>query len=172
METIFVRRRYFDPFSPELRMISRFAGCKWQQTGTHCGHLNSSASSFAEQWKDSKERWEGKQVNPSGEEREWQCGRSAASENLMHWLLWEEEASLPKSRCPNMIVKATPIGPQTASTAAQPVRHLGELPKFLEALLQKLPFSLVDVWTQAWGGSELPHRAANLPFFFFFLRQS
>lgn len=60
-------------------------------------------------------------------------------------LLRGEEASLPKSRCPNMTVKATPIGPQTANAAAEPVRHLGELPKFLEASLQQLPFSLVDV---------------------------
>ena len=43
-----------------------------------------------------------------------------------------EETSLPKSRRPNMIAKATPVGPQTANTAAEPVRHLGKLPEFLD----------------------------------------
>lgn len=39
-----------------------------------------------------------------------------------------------------MIVKATPIGPQTANAAAEPVRHLGELPTFLEAPAVKAAF--------------------------------
>lgn len=84
MGTIFARRGYFDSFSPGLGMISRFAGCKWQQTGTQDGHLNFCFLPWgAVRGLQRRERWEGKQVNPSGEEREWQCGRSVASKSLM-----------------------------------------------------------------------------------------
>lgn len=50
-------------------------------------------------------------------------------------LLQGEATRLPKSRRPNMIAETTPMSPQTSNAAAEPVRHLGKLPKFLKTSL-------------------------------------
>ena len=135
--TVFAQRRCCASFRPGFRMISRLEGHEWQRPGWSSYFLR-----FL-----SRERPEDSGENRDGKENKsipaWGAGRGENGDRLWElpaniWfpaLLGGEEASLPKSGRPNTIAKATPIGPQTANTAAEPVRHLGKPPEFLETSL-------------------------------------
>ena len=129
--TVFAPRRCCASFRPGLRMISRLEGHEWQRPGWSSYFLRFLSG---ERLEDSGENRDGKENKSIPA---WGAGRGENGDRLWElpaniWfpaLLGGEEASLPKSGRPNTIAKATPIGPQTADTAAEPARHLGKPPK-------------------------------------------